>query len=70
MSWIAPDEFDEPVIVRVKAPVVSMQNLTWEEIQLLKRADAWKKATGRKLKPIKRRRSAWEREMSERNNKP
>lgn len=39
-----------------------MKNLTWQQIQDLKLADAWKKATGRKLKLRKRRRTVAERE--------
>lgn len=39
-----------------------MTNLTWQEIQDLKLAGAWKKATGRKLKLRKRRATKVERE--------
>lgn len=39
--------------------------LTWQEIQDIKHADAWKKATGRKLKLRKRRKTKAERERDE-----
>jgi hypothetical protein len=42
-----------------------MKNLTWQQIQDLKLADAWKKATGRKLKLRKRRATKVERERAE-----
>ena len=41
------------------------KTLTWQEIQDMKLIDTWKKATGRKLKLRKRRRTKVERERDD-----